>query len=66
MASKNVLYMRDQLVNTLMNIDKKRDDLYMQHVWGMFSRFISVYEMDKNIRRLAREMPEELKQHLAA
>ena len=29
MASKNVLYMRDQLVNTLMNIDKKRDDLYM-------------------------------------
>ena len=57
---------RDNLVAALMDLGKKRDDLYMRHVWACMQHFVFVYHTDQNMRDLAKQMPEQLKKKMAA
>ena len=66
MATKAVLRTRDNLVAALMKLETKRDDLFEQHVWARFSHFMTVYHMEQNVARIARNMPAELRDREAA
>ena len=66
MACKHVIRTRDNLVTALMRLETKRDDLYMRSVWDCFQHFLTVYHMNQNVRRIARDLPTELREKLAA
>lgn len=66
MANKDVTRLRDELIKELMYLNKKRDDLFIRNVYNKFHHFLSIYYAEQNLHRIAMQMPEEMKQRLAA
>lgn len=62
MTTKHVLRTRDALVSALMKLESKRDDLFIQNVWKRFQHFQMVYMMDQTVKRVANNLPVELKE----